>query len=121
MPLGRNSRFIDKDYLAQQLRNLRMQNKLSMAEIAVRVGVAASTYSNYENKKTANPSENFITKLLMAFPDKTREFFVKDKRLNANGVESGLPIEVRDWMNTKQAEPFIIQAYADYYKSKMKL
>lgn len=114
MPLGRNSRFIDKKYLADQLRTVRLQHHYSMSEAAKLIGIATSTYSNYENSKIEFPSENFINRVLVAYPDKKRDYFVKDLREHT----SSLPEEIRKWMSTKEAEPYIIQAYADCLKSK---
>ena len=85
-----------------------------MEEAAKKIGVATSTYSNYENCKIEFPSENFVTRILSVYTDKNKEYFVRDIRENT----SYLPEEIRKWMSTKEAEPYIIQAYADCLKSK---
>lgn len=105
----------DTKYLASQLLKARLELNLNKAEAAAKIGIPASNYHMYETEKVVRPSDAFIDKACAAY-NKPRDFFAK----SLNDSESMIPKEVKDWMFTTEAEPFIIAAYAQYAASVLR-
>ncbi len=62
----------------ERLKSLRKEKDLFQKDIAEKIGVALSTYSNWEQGRT-QPSIQDIYKLLMAFEIEADELFELDK------------------------------------------
>ena len=62
----------------ERLKTLRKEKDLFQKDIAEKIGVALSTYSNWEQGRT-QPSIQDIYKLLMAFEIEADELFELDK------------------------------------------
>ncbi len=65
---------ICKEFFCKQLKELRTEKELSQKEVAERLGVAVSTYANWEQGRT-EPSVYDIFNLLYVFEIDANELF----------------------------------------------
>lgn len=62
------------EYFGENLKHLRQEKKLSQKEVANKIGVAVSTYANWEQARTEPPIDD-IFKILFALEIEPNELF----------------------------------------------
>lgn len=74
MMKNKNDTVCYKELFSQRLKELREEKELSQKEVAARLGVAVSTYANWEQGRRA-PSIDDIFNLLSVFEIDANELF----------------------------------------------